>query len=229
MDPVVVLDAAMPLRAARSALSVATARDLVVVRRRDPRGGPDLLWYPLDENDRARVLASDLDPAMPLGVSLDLHEHGASEVRQLGDPDVTGGRWTGLVVDGARAVGWATARERQDRGPVRGIDFTVHRGEILGLTGLVGSGRSSVLKTIFGEHAPESGTMQLDGRPYAPRTVGDAMQAGVALVPEDRVHEASFMDQTVTENISLARLREDWTRGFMPRGRERSTAREHWK
>jgi len=111
-------------------------------------------------------------------------------------------------------------------GPVRGVDFTVHKGEILGLTGLVGSGRSSILKMIFGEHAPESGTMTLDGAPYAPAEVGAAMEAGVAMVPEDRVHEASFMDQSVTENLALATLTENWTRGFMPRRRERDTARE---
>ncbi|MFV0320686.1 MAG: sugar ABC transporter ATP-binding protein [Microbacterium sp.] len=111
-------------------------------------------------------------------------------------------------------------------GPVRGIDLTVHRGEILGLTGLVGAGRSSVLKILFGEHSPDSGAMTLEGKPYAPRTVGDAMAAGVAMVPEDRVNEASFMDQTVTENIALATLDENWTNGFMPRGRERTAARE---
>jgi ribose transport system ATP-binding protein len=111
-------------------------------------------------------------------------------------------------------------------GPVRGVEFTVHRGEILGLTGLVGSGRSSVLKMIFGEHAPESGSMQLNGRAYEPDDVEEAMDAGVALVPEDRVHEASFMDQTVTENLALATLSENWTRGFMSRSRERARAQE---
>ncbi len=111
-------------------------------------------------------------------------------------------------------------------GPVRGIDFTVHRGEILGLTGLVGSGRSSVLKMLFGEHAPTGGTMTLDSEPYAPRDVGAAMEAGVAMVPEDRALEASFMDQTVTENLAFATLSENWTAGFMPRSRERAAARE---
>ncbi|GAA3755664.1 sugar ABC transporter ATP-binding protein [Microbacterium kribbense] len=111
-------------------------------------------------------------------------------------------------------------------GPVRGIDLTVHRGEILGLTGLVGAGRSSVLKMLFGEHTPAGGTMTLDGKRYAPHNVGEAMAAGVAMVPEDRAHEASFMDQTVTENLAVARLSENWTGGFMPRGRERDAARE---
>jgi ribose transport system ATP-binding protein len=52
------------------------------------------------------------------------------------------------------------------------------------------------------------------------------MRAGVAMVPEDRVHQASFMDQSVTENIALATLGENWTRGFMPRARERAGARQ---
>jgi ribose transport system ATP-binding protein len=109
-------------------------------------------------------------------------------------------------------------------GPVAGVDFQVHQGEILGLTGLVGSGRSSVLKTIFGELQPSAGEMTLNGEPHAPANVGDAMQAGVALVPEDRVHEATFPDQTVSENIAVATLAENWTRGWMPRGRERERA-----
>lgn len=109
-------------------------------------------------------------------------------------------------------------------GPVRGIDFTVHRGEILGLAGLVGSGRSSVLRMIFGAHVPASGAMSLDGAAYAPHDIAEAMEAGVALVPEDRVREAAFMDQTITENLALAILSENWDRGFMPRAKERSTA-----
>jgi len=123
MDPVVVLDAAMSLAAARSALTLAPPGEMVVVRRRDPRATGAILWYPLSDDDRPRVMGPDLDPAMPLGVSLDLHEHGAAEVRQLTHPDVTAGRWTGLVVDGSRAVGWSTADTRTDRGPTRGIDF----------------------------------------------------------------------------------------------------------
>ncbi len=123
MDPVLVLDAAMTLAAARSALAMAPPWQLVVVRRRDPRATGATLWYPLAADDVQRVLGAGLDPAMPLGVSLDLHEHGASQVRQLDHPDVTGGFWTGLVVDGSRPVGWMTADPHTNRGPDRGIDF----------------------------------------------------------------------------------------------------------
>lgn len=122
MDPVVILDATMTVGAARSTLASLGPTDRVVVRRRDPRGGPEPLWYPLSADDLARVLNARIDPATPLATSLDLHEHGASPVRQLDHPDVTSGRWTGLVVDGSRAVGWTTAIAQADgdRGPTRG-------------------------------------------------------------------------------------------------------------
>jgi hypothetical protein len=124
MDPVLVLDADMTVAAARKAMALATAGTAVVVRRRDPRTDrATLLWYPLGPDDRDRVLGANVDPAMPLGVSLDLHEHGAAEVRQLDHADVIGGFWTGLVVDGTRAVGWATASPHNNRGPTRGIEF----------------------------------------------------------------------------------------------------------
>ena len=123
MDPVLVLDAGMTLAAARSALGLGSPHVMVVVRRRDPRATGAILWYPLDEGELDRVMGPNLDPGMPLGVSLDLHEHGAAEVRQLSHPDVAGQHWTGLVVDGTRAVGWMIPDTTNDRGPTRGIDF----------------------------------------------------------------------------------------------------------
>lgn len=138
----------------------------------------------------------------------------------------------GGLVKALRPTGEAAHAEREPvfsvsgltGGPVRGIDFTVHRGEILGLTGLVGSGRSSVLKILFGEHRPASGTMEFEGEPFAPRDIGEAMAAGVALVPEDRGAEAAFPELSVSENIAVATYKENWTGGVMPRGRERRTA-----
>ncbi len=123
MDPIVVLDAAMTLAAARSAMTSIGSTAMVVVRRLHPRATGEVLWYPLTESDRERVMAPGLDPDMPLGVSLDLHEHGADQVRQLGDPEVADGTWCGLVVDGGRAVGWMPGTAWSDRGPTRGIDF----------------------------------------------------------------------------------------------------------
>jgi ribose transport system ATP-binding protein len=140
----------------------------------------------------------------------------------------------GRAVKALRPTGEAANADREPvfsasglcGGPIRGVDFTVHRGEILGLAGLVGSGRSSVLKMIFGEHEMDAGSMELGGASFRPRSIGDAMDAGIALVPEDRGSEAAFADQSVSENIAVATLNENWTRGLMPRGREASTATE---
>lgn len=124
MDPVVVLDAEMSVAAARSAISLAGAREMVIVRRPDPRTPGAVLWYSLGPDDRDRVLGPTVDDRMPLGISLDLHEHGADKVRQLDDADVVDGHWTGLVIDGGRPVGWMWGvAPEQDRGPTRGIDF----------------------------------------------------------------------------------------------------------
>ncbi|GGC84558.1 ribose import ATP-binding protein RbsA [Tersicoccus solisilvae] len=131
-------------------------------------------------------------------------------------------RPTGEASSGDRAPVFSVSGLRG--GPLRGIDFTVHRGEILGLAGLVGSGRSSILKVIFGEHAAEAGSMDFDGTPYRPKNIGDAMAAGIGLVPEDRAGEAAFLERTVSENLAIGTLTDNWTHGFMPRGRERRRA-----
>lgn len=70
-------------------------------------------------------------------------------------------------------------------GPLRGLDLTVHRGEIVGIAGLVGSGRTTALSTIFGARRPAAGAMALGGAAYAPCDPAQAMARRVALVPED--------------------------------------------
>ena len=109
-------------------------------------------------------------------------------------------------------------------GPVRDVSFEVREGEILGLAGLVGSGRSTLLRTLAGDLRPQSGTLTLAGEAYAPHHVADSMRLGVALVPENRVREAAFMDRSVQENLSVAMLREYWSSRWMPRRRETAAA-----
>ncbi|WP_062378344.1 sugar ABC transporter ATP-binding protein [Demequina pelophila] len=111
-------------------------------------------------------------------------------------------------------------------GPLEGVSLTVHEGEILGVAGLVGSGCSSLLQALFGAYRPHGGTMTLAGEEYAPESIGEAMDRGVAFVPEDRVHEAAFMDRSVRENIAIAMLKEYWTTKWMHRPREDRRASE---
>lgn len=71
-------------------------------------------------------------------------------------------------------------------GPLRDVSFTLVEGEILGVSGLVGSGRTSLLEQLFGVHRPDSGEVLVDGRPVVLRSPADAVKLGVAMIPEER-------------------------------------------
>jgi ribose transport system ATP-binding protein len=111
-----------------------------------------------------------------------------------------------------------------ESGPLRRVGFDAHEGEILGIAGLVGSGRSSLLRALAGDVQPYGGAMTLAGAGYAPRNVADAMARRVGFVPENRVREAAFMDRSIRENLAIAMLKEYWAKRWMPRGREARAA-----
>ncbi len=89
---------------------------------------------------------------------------------------------------------------------LRGVDLALHRGEVLGLGGLVGAGRSELVQIIFGAYRADSGAMELYGKPYAPHSPGAAMKAGVGLVPEERRSEGLVLNKSVAFNIGLTNL-----------------------
>ena len=86
---------------------------------------------------------------------------------------------------------------------LNGIDLSVRAGEILGVAGLVGSGRTELLRAIFGADALDGGTMTLAARPFAPRSPKEAIAAGLGLVPEDRAGEGLVPAFSIAENLSL--------------------------
>ena len=89
---------------------------------------------------------------------------------------------------------------------VRDVSFEVRAGEILGLAGLVGAGRSETLETIFGLRRPAGGSVELNGKLFAPRAPREAIRAGVGFVPEDRRGQGVVPDFSVRENLLLAHL-----------------------
>jgi ribose transport system ATP-binding protein len=109
---------------------------------------------------------------------------------------------------------------------VRDVSFEVRRGEILGLSGVVGSGRTETLRAIFGADRPDGGRVSLaDGRPLRLRGPRDAVRAGLGMVPEDRQADALLLPQSIRSNITLATLRRvsrAWT--WIDRAQERRTA-----
>jgi ribose transport system ATP-binding protein len=94
--------------------------------------------------------------------------------------------------------------ERLRGGAVHSADLRVRVGEIVGVAGLLGSGRSTLLRLLFGAQHPTGGTITLDGCSCAFRSPRDAMAAGVAYVPEDRAADAAFPDLSVSENLSIS-------------------------
>ncbi|GAA2839065.1 ribose transport system ATP-binding protein/rhamnose transport system ATP-binding protein [Aminobacter aminovorans] len=91
--------------------------------------------------------------------------------------------------------------------PVRdGLDLTVHAGEIVGLYGVVGSGRSSLLKSIWGANPLARGELTLDGKLLPPTGISKRIREGVAYVPEDRRGRGLIMQHSILDNVLLPRL-----------------------
>jgi rhamnose transport system ATP-binding protein len=104
------------------------------------------------------------------------------------------------------------------------MTLSVRAGEIVGLFGLIGSGRTEVLETLFGLHTPDSGTMTLFGQPLAPRSPVDAIRAGVVLVPEARHSQGLLFNLDLRQNLQVSRA-EQQGRKWIEAGRERTEAR----
>jgi len=105
---------------------------------------------------------------------------------------------------------------------VRDVSFAVRSGEVVGLFGLMGAGRTELLQTIFGLHPHAStGTIRVDGRPRHVRSPAQAIDAGLALAPEDRKADGLVLSMSVAENVSLACLDRTLQLGLLQPQRER--------
>ncbi|MFB6435868.1 ATP-binding cassette domain-containing protein [Streptomyces sp. NPDC056411] len=106
------------------------------------------------------------------------------------------------------------------------IDFEVRAGEVVGLAGLVGAGRTEVVRAIFGVDRYDAGTVEVDGEQLARGDVRAAMRAGLGLVPEDRKGQGLVLDASLQENLTLARLDRDTRGGLVDRAAQRRRAAE---
>jgi ribose transport system ATP-binding protein len=106
------------------------------------------------------------------------------------------------------------------------VSFRVHAGEIVGLAGLVGAGRSEILETIYGARHATHGTVRVDGRRIRPGSVHKAVAAGVGLAPEERKSQGLLLDEAVYRNITVSSLGRFARGGFLDRGGERRAATE---
>lgn len=108
------------------------------------------------------------------------------------------------------------------RGAFENVSFSLRTGEIVGLTGLVGAGRTEVARAIFGADRPDAGRVILDGKAVAVRSPQDAIRLGIGLLTEDRKNQGLVLGMTVRENTTLANLRSLVKLLFVDRRRERA-------
>jgi ribose transport system ATP-binding protein len=107
---------------------------------------------------------------------------------------------------------------------VRGVSLQVRAGEVVGLGGLVGSGRTELLRLIYGLDVPEEGEVLVDGAPLKPGSPRRAIDAGLGLAPEDRKSEGLVLEWSLAKNVSLADLPR-FGRALLDVGAERAEAR----
>ena len=115
---------------------------------------------------------------------------------------------------------------RKTRKRVNDVNFEVHRGEIVGFAGLVGAGRSETLECVFGLMPGSTGKVTLDGKELVIRTPVDAMNAGIAMVPENRKVEGLYMVQSVSFNSTIEVLYEFIGRLRVNKAREAEITQE---
>lgn len=107
---------------------------------------------------------------------------------------------------------------------VNGVSLEAHQGEILGVAGLVGAGKTELLQTIFGENERQSGVVEVDGQAVAPNSPRNAIGGGIALIPESRKEQGLVLMLDIIKNTSLASL-ESLAKPWLRLGLERERVR----
>ena len=205
-----------------SSLGPVEARLVLDLARRAADQGASVLFigHRLDEvreiSDRIVVLrngrlVADLAPAEATEERL-IREMVGAEVAHSAPKTSAAANPVLLEVEGLTADGL---------GPV---DLTVRAGEILGIAGLMGSGRSRLIHTVAGAQPSTGGSMRLGGKAYAPRRPGDGTAAGIAMIPEDRKQQSLVLFAPIKENVTAGILRRISSRGVIRPRRVRAEA-----
>jgi ribose transport system ATP-binding protein len=106
------------------------------------------------------------------------------------------------------------------------IDLEVRAGEILGVAGLMGSGRSRLIHTVAGAQPATGGSMSVAGAPYAPRTPSDGIDTGIAMIPEDRKEQSLVVFASIWANVTVSILKRLSSFGLLPPRRQRDEAQD---
>ena len=108
------------------------------------------------------------------------------------------------------------------KGAFNDVSFTVGAGEVLGVSGLMGAGRTEIMQAVFGYLPADSGEILIDGQPVKIKNPMDAMKAGIGFITEDRKVEGLMLDKTIRENIALANLGTISGSGVISKAKEKS-------
>ena len=198
-------------------------RVLDAVRRMRDEGGT--LIYVSHRIDEVLRIADDV---------VVLRDGSVAAQQRLGDLDAAG---LARLITGAAAQRPASERPPADGDVVlelaglggdrvRGVDLQVRAGEIVGVAGLAGCGRSELARLLTGVQEPTAGELRLDGRPVRFRDPRAAIDAGVAFVPPERARLGCIPDLSVRHNVALSGLEEWWSKGFLNQRRERGSVQE---
>ncbi len=204
------------------------------------------------ETERLFTLVAHLQSA---GVSIVYISHRLGEVKRLADrvvvlrdgqnagelkrDEINHDRMVGLMVGRAlsqfyqrrpHAIGEILLRVERLRTvafPRNELSFSVRSGEIVGVAGLVGSGRTEMLRSLFGIDQPCESAVWMEGRPVEMQSPSDAIRAGIGMVPEDRKQQGLILEMAVRQNLSLAALHAHNRGGiFLNRSYERELGRD---
>src|SRR5690606_5247274 len=106
------------------------------------------------------------------------------------------------------------------------VSFSVRAGEIIGLAGLVGSGRSEIVETVYGARSATSGSVRVEGKPLPRGSVSAAVKAGLGLSPEERKSQGLVLGEPIFRNITLSSFAREAKAGWLDERAERKIARE---
>ncbi|AZC12339.1 sugar ABC transporter ATP-binding protein [Microbacterium sp. ABRD28] len=136
--------------------------------------------------------------------------------------EVSGDRRVDELAPGLDPV--LTVTDLTRAGAFQDVSFEVRPGEVLGLTGLLGSGRSEIAEAIFGVAPADSGTIAVAGKLHRIRSISDAIRAGIGYVPEDRLTQGLFLEKSIADNMVAASLDSYRNRAqLLDRGRIRAS------
>jgi simple sugar transport system ATP-binding protein len=154
--------------------------------------------------------------------------------KMVGAPDDAGGDAAAvpaaaLAAAAAEKPAWLRARGLARKGALQPMDLDLREGELLGLAGLLGSGRTEAARLLFGADKADGGSISIDGHPRHFATPRDAIAAGIGFCSEDRKHEGAILDLSVRENLILALQARSGMLRAIPLKRQQELANEYVK